>query len=124
MNKIKGMVKEGNTCLFVIFIIFNLLMFLSALGLMGCAIYLFVFTKDANPFNITFLAVSFVLLLFSGIAFKLRRSVHLLGFYLFILTIIFMAQLIITVLIFTNKDKMMEWARTHMDSQKSIDEIN
>jgi hypothetical membrane protein len=111
IREIKGMVKEGNTCIFTIFIIFNFLMFLSALGLLGIAIYLFVFTKDANVFNISFLALSLILVLFSILAFKMRRSIHMLGFYLFILSIIFLAQFILTILVIVFKDKLIEKAK-------------
>ena len=90
INSIKGLVKEGNTCLFSIFFLFNFLMFLCSLGILGCAIYLFVLSKEANVFNIAFTSIGAVLVVFSCCAFRMRRSIHLLGFYLFILTIIFM----------------------------------
>lgn len=89
VNMIKGMVTEGNTCLFSIFVLFNFFMFLASLGLLGVSIYLFAFTKDANVFNISFLSIAIVLVLFSVCAFRMRRSVHLLGCYIFILTIVF-----------------------------------
>ena len=98
IENIKGLVKEGNTCLFLLFVFFNFFTFLSSLGLLGIAIYLFAFTKEANPFNIGFLVIALVLLIMSVLAFRMRRSVHLLGFYLVILFIIFTVELIITIL--------------------------
>lgn len=89
VDDIKGLVKEGNTCLFFLFVVFNFLIFLSSLGIIGCATYLFIITKEANLFNISFVVVGFILLFFSVLAFRMRRSVHLLGFYLFILFIAF-----------------------------------
>lgn len=109
--------------MFVIFIFFNFLSFLSAIGILCCSIYLFAKTKDANVFNICFLVISLLLLCFTLLAFKLRRSVHLLGLYLFVLIIIFLFLLIITIILMVNKDKLIEWARKNMkDSEESIDE--
>jgi hypothetical protein len=99
IKNIKGLVKEGNTCLFAVFFLFNFFLFLASLGLLGVAIYLFVLTKEANVFNISFTAIAVVLVLFSCCAFRMRRSIHLLGFYLFILTIIFLAQATLTICI-------------------------
>jgi hypothetical protein len=116
MEKIKNIVKEGNSCIFAVFIIFNFLLFLVALGILGCAIYLFAFTFNANVFNISFLIISVVLFVFTVCAFKMRRSIHLLGFYLFILCILFLFQLIITIVVMVNKQKLIDWATEHMDS--------
>lgn len=103
INDIRGFVKEGNSCLFLLFVIFNFLTFLSSLGLLGISIYLFVLTKQANGFNIGFLAVAVVLLLMSVLAFTMRRSIHLLFFYLMIIFVVFLAELTITILIVTNE---------------------
>ena len=124
MDKIKGMVKEGNTCLFAIFILFNFLLFLTSIGTLGVAIYLFALTKSANAFNIGFLVIAVVLFAFTFCAFRLRRSIHLLGFYLVIIFVIFLVNLIITICVFANKDKMIEWAKQNIsDSDKTMDEI-
>ena len=124
MEKVKNIVKEGNSCIFAMFIIFNFFLFLSSIGILGCSIYLFVLIKDANVFNISFLVISIVLFLFTFLAFRMRKSVHWLGFYVFVLTILFLFQLIITILVMTNKDKMIRWAKEHMsDSEKSLDEV-
>lgn len=110
----------GNSCIYVVFMLFNFLLFLTAIGILGCAIYLFVLTKSGNVFNISFLIVSLVLFLFSLIGFfKLRKSVHLLGFYLFILFIVFLFQLILTIVIFVNKDKVVSWAKDHISGDSS-----
>ena len=114
MYKITSMVKEGNPCLFAVFIIFNFLLFLSSLGILACAIYLFALTLDANVFNISFLTIAVALFVLTICAFKMKRSIHLLGFYLFILTILFLFQVILTVVIMVNKDKVIEWAKEHI----------
>lgn len=110
MNKVKGMVKEGNACLFCLFALFNFFTFLAALGLLGLAIYLFVFTKSANVFNIVFLAVALALIILTLIAFKLRKSIHLLCMYLFILTLVWAVLVIFTIVMVFSKTKVVEWA--------------
>jgi hypothetical protein len=109
---------KGNTCLFLVFMFFNFLLFLSSLGIFGCAVYLFVLTKNANVFNLCFLTIAVFLLVFSLAAFKMRRSIHLLGMYIFVLLIVFFFQSIITVLIFLLKNVVINWAQSNMqDSQ-------
>eukprot|EP00347_Sterkiella_histriomuscorum_P001816 403370567 len=118
------MVKEGNSCLFLFFVIFNFLIFLSSLGILGCGVYLTVITKEANAFNISFLVTGGLMFIFSALAFKMRRSIHLLGFYLIILFFVFLFQLIITIVMIVKKEALIELAKKYMsDSQKSYDEI-
>lgn len=124
VENIKGLVKEGNTCLFLIFVIFNFFVFLCSMGIIGCAIYLFVITSEANVFNISFIVVGGVLFLFSLLAFWMRRSVHLLGLYLLILAVVFFFQLIITIIMAIKKEKLLELAYKYMsDSSESIEEL-
>ena len=124
IKEIKGLVKEGNTCLFTLFIFFNLFTFLTSLGIVGIAIYLFVITKQANGFNIGFLVVGAVLLIFSAMAFKMRRSIHLMGLYLVILTIIFLVEMIATILlIVVPESTILEWAAKHADTGKTQEVI-
>lgn len=124
VENIKGLVKEGNTCLFLLFVLFNFFILLSSLGILGCDVYLFVITKEANTFNISFLVIGLVLLFFSILAFYMRKSVHLLGFYLVILSVVFLFELIITIIMIVKKDALLELAQKYMDdSDKSLEEI-
>ena len=124
IESIRGIVKEGNSCLFLFFVIFNFLIFLSSLGILGCGVYLTVITKEANAFNISFLVTGGLMFIFSALAFKMRRSVHLLGLYLIILFFVFLFQLIITIIMIVKKQALIDLAVKYMsDSQKSIDEI-
>ena len=77
-------IKEGNQCVFIMFAGFNFLLFLSSLGILCCAIYMFAVTKNGNLFNFVFLGSSLFLLGLTTCAFKLRRSIHMLGCYLLI----------------------------------------
>ncbi|CDW80801.1 UNKNOWN [Stylonychia lemnae] len=124
IDNIRNSVKEGNSCLFLLFVVFNFLIFLSSLGILGCGVYLFVITKEANTFNISFLVTGALMLLFSTLAFKLRKSVHLLCFYLLILFIVFLFQLVITIVMIIKKEALVDLAKKYMgDSDKSIQEV-
>lgn len=48
---------------------------------------------------------------------------HLLGFYLVILTVIFVVELIITILVVVDEEKVVNWAAEHADPGKSLDII-
>ena len=62
--------------------------------------------------------VSIVLIIMSSIAFKMRRSVHLLGFYLVILFLIFAAELAITITLIFNEDILFDAAKKYYDKDK------
>ena len=89
------------------FYIFNFLIFLTSLGLVGADIFLFV-KLHSNIFNWIFLIVGLVLLVFSVMAFKLRRSIHLLGFYCVVIFAVFFVQLLVTILFYTNSDDLIK----------------
>ena len=98
-----GSVRPGNQCLFLMFITFNFFVFLASMGILGCAIYLFVRTKSGNFFNFSFLGTGAFLLVMTTCAFKLRESIHLLGCYLIILLVIFTAMLIFSLVLLLNQ---------------------
>lgn len=87
----------------MIFYIFNFLIFLTSLGLIGADIFLFV-KLGSNIFNWIFLLVGVVILLFSIMAFKLRNSIHLLGLYCVVIFCVFFVQLLVTILFYTSSD--------------------
>ena len=105
-----GSVRPGNQCLFMMFITFNFLVFLASMGILGCAIYLFVITKNGNIFNLSFLGTGCFLLIITTCAFKLRESIHLLGCYLLILLVIFTSMLIFSLVLLINQDQAKTWA--------------
>jgi hypothetical protein len=51
----------------------------------------------------------------------MRRSIHLLGFYLFILTIIFLAQATLTICIVAFKSQLIERAKEFIPDNESLD---
>ena len=65
-------IQQGNQCLFMMFILFNFMVFLSSLGILGSAVYLFIIVKKSTIFALAFLISSLALLIFSSLAFKLR----------------------------------------------------
>ena len=86
----------------------NFCIFLSALGMLGADIFLFVIAKGEYALAYIFLVLGIVLLLSSLLSFKLRKSVHLLGFYLLLMFSVFFFQLIATILLMTSKDTLIE----------------
>jgi hypothetical protein len=89
------------------FYIFNFLIFLTSLALVGVDIFLFV-KLGANIFNWIFMAVGLVLLAFSIMAFRLRTSIHLLGFYCVIIFGVFFVMLLVTILFYTSSDDLIK----------------
>ena len=103
VKSMKGMFKvdtqEGNQCIFTMFFIFNFLIFLSSLGMLGGDIFLFV-TLRPTIFQYAFLIIALTLLVFSLLSFYLRKSVHLLGFYLLIEFGAFFVSMVSTILLY------------------------
>ena len=118
-----GSVRPGNQCLFLLFISFNFLVFLASMGIFGSAIYLFVRTKNANVFGLSFLGIGAFLLIMTTCAFKLRESIHLLGCYLFILLVIFTAMLILSLVLLINTHQAKEWAHEAAEKLKNAGNI-
>jgi len=112
-NMFKVDTQAGNACIYMTFILLNFCMFLSSLGILGADIFLFVKT-GANVFSWVFLGLGGALFVCSLMSFKLRRSIHLLGFYLLVIFSIFFFQLIATILLLVEKsgiiDKLWEKA--------------
>ena len=77
-------IQAGNSFYLLLFQTFNFLVFLSAMGILGCSIYLFVQLDTGNIMNYILLAISGSLLLLTICAFRLKKSVHLLCCYLMI----------------------------------------
>ena len=90
LDELKNGVEAGSVSVFTLFVIFNFGITLSSIGILGISIYLFVITEEGNAFNVSFLIIGICLLVLSILAFKLRRSIHLLGFYLVILLLFFL----------------------------------
>lgn len=82
---------EGNQCLFYTFAFFNFFTFLQALALLGVGVYLFIFTEEANTFNVGFIVIALLLIGTSLVAFKLRQRLEWLAAYLGLLACVFLA---------------------------------
>lgn len=113
----KKKVKAGNQCIFCIFVFLNFFLILVGLAILICAIYLFVITKNANGFNIGFLVIGLLLMLLGGCSFKLKKSTCGLWWYNFFLAVIFLLQLIISIILIIKKDSVLKWASAHVDSK-------
>ena len=108
--------------MFTIFVLFNFFVFLSSFGIIGIDIYFFVQIQEANGFTIGFLVLGGVLLIFSAMAFSMRRSIHLLGFYLVFLFLLFLFEFIITVVMIAEKEQIIVLAKKFV-SDKTASEI-
>ena len=104
----------GKISLFLVFLLFNTLLFLSSLGIIGCAGYLFYFTKDANLLNICFMLIGLTLMILTVVAYRTRQKIYYLGVYIFILFLIFLSQIFLTVLIFLRREDLIAWAEQNM----------
>ena len=111
-NSEKTEIKPGNQCLFMMFTGFNFLLFLSALGILGCAITIWVVIKGSNTFAVVFFICSLFLLMLTTCAFRLRESIHLLFCYLIIQAIMFTFLLIFTLVLRFNTTYIANWAET------------
>ncbi len=80
----------GNRCLFFLFRIFNVLVFLEGLVVVAIGIFLWVTMKNADAFVIVFLILGPVECLMSIIGGSGKRSSGRLTFYLWIMTLIFL----------------------------------
>ena len=99
--------QEGNQCIYMFFYIFNFFIFLTSLGLVAADIFLFI-KLGSNIFNWIFMIVGIALLGFSVMAFKLRTSIHLLGFYCVIIFCVFFVMLLVTILFYTSSDNLIK----------------
>ena len=102
----------------MMFATFNFLLFLCSLGLLACAIYLFIKVKEANVFDITFLCLSLLLLALTIVSFKLRESVHLLCCYIFFLTLLFSFMLVFSLVLMLNKSTVETMAHNAYEHAK------
>ena len=108
-------IKEGNQCLFMLFTGANFMVFLTSLGMLACAIYMFVVLDPNNFINFYILGISIILLMLTLCSFKLRKSIHLLGCYIVILFVLFTAVLIGSLVLIFNKDAITSWAKNAID---------
>lgn len=117
----KKKVKAGNQCIYCIYLMLNFFLILIGLAILICAVYLFIITKNANAFNLSFLIIGLLLMLLGGCSFKLKKSPCGLWWYNFLLAVIFLLQLIISIILIVKKDSVLKWASAHVDS-KTMDE--
>ena len=110
--------------MFFLFTFLNVFLLVMGLAILGGAVYLFVLTKNANAFNIVFLVLGLIFSALSLCSCRLRKSGWGLNGYLAILAVLFLVQLITTVMLLVKKDEVIAWAVEHNSSSKdSIDEV-
>ena len=111
--------REGNQFLFLMFTGCNFLVFLSALGILGCSIYLFVILEQANLFDVSFMLIAIALLLLSFCGFKLKKSPGWMKCFLYIQLVIFTFMLITSLVLLLNTSKVEAWAENLYNNEKA-----
>ena len=118
-------IKPGNQFIFMLFRIFNIVLFLISIGFVGISIFLFVLLKASNALNVGFLVIGIVLAGLSLASFKLRKSLSGLNVYLFFLTLIAIFDIIFTVLMFVDLNSILDEVAQQLEKSESqtADEI-
>ena len=94
------------------FLIFNFVVFLCSLGMLACAIYMFVVIDPDNFINYYVLGVSCFMLIITLLSMcKMRKSIHMLCCYIIIQFILFIVVLVGGLVLYFNEDYMKEWAK-------------
>jgi hypothetical protein len=112
MKHLTHRVMAGNPCAFVVFLIFNTLLLLTAILIFITAILLFVLLHNPSVFNIGYLVFAVIYLAISIMAYALRRSIHLLGFYIAIMIITFLLFATLTIVAGFYGEKLITWVET------------
>ena len=118
-------VKEGNTCLFLLFIVTNACQLVAALGIVGLGAYCVDLTSSINTIAILFFVIGILPVIISVWGCSLRKSIAFLGVYLVINAVLLFVQLVFTIVFFVDEDKLINLAADKMkgDSQQEIEQI-
>ena len=100
----------GNSLIFCLFIVSNITLFIMGAAILGIGGYLWVLTKDPNTFNICFLGTGSFIMVLSILSFCLRKSKYRIKLYNWLLTMIFVIQLILTIMFLAFRSKLIKWA--------------
>ena len=95
--------KQGNQCIFVPFILFNVFLVLEAFAIIGFSIYLFSLEDIKQVFEWGFLATGIALAILAGLSLLTKRSPGWLFFYLTLLFISFSWMCVQSILFFAMK---------------------
>ena len=110
----------GNSCIYCLFSFVNIFLFTLGLGLLGAAIYIFVLTESANAFDLLFLGLGVGIMINTIFAWCSRASVAGLNIYLFILTLLLLAQITVTAIFGSNKTYVVNLANKHKPDNKDV----
>jgi hypothetical protein len=110
---------KGNTFIFFLFQVCNIALAVLGLFTTAISIYLITLTKNLNAFNGLFICFGVILIILSYFGCKLRNSPFGNYLYSIILTLIFICDMIVTLVLFSYRDEVISWI---LDSQKVSDE--
>ena len=122
-NESSNQIKEGNKFYYLLFTLFNFMLFLSSIGILGCAIHLIVLCKGANVISIFFILIALALFMLTCCGFRLRKSIYLLACYLIIIATILGWMLLTTLILMINKHMVKHWASKAYDVALASNEI-
>ena len=113
--------REGNQCLFILFIIFNCVLIVGALAIIGLSVYLFLLEGIHNIFDWGCLAIGVILSLLALSAFKLKKSPGWLWCYLALLSIVLTLMTVQAVMYFIMKNELVNNVAQPFADEMNVD---
>jgi len=110
--------KAGNSCLFFLQRIANILLTIVSLGFIGVGGYLFWLTQNPGVFEITFLVLGVLEFLFSLIGLSSKNSKTRMLCFLWVLGFLCLIQIITATLGFIFEQKILNWAGQNQSSDQ------
>ena len=115
----------GNQCIFCMFKLFNILLVVEGLLVIGMGVWLWVTVKQITLFSIIFMGLGLFECLLCILGAYTKKSKYRLKIYIFFLLIIFLSQLTATICTIALKDKMINILKENLiHDQKSEEQIN
>ena len=108
---------RGNRLVFCLFKVANIVQILCGVAIASCGIYLWVLTGIANIFDLVFMGTGAFLILISLCSFTLKNSVWWLSCYIWILWLVFGAQVLFTVILLASRNTVFQWALSNSGQQ-------
>lgn len=115
---------KGNLFIYCLFQICNIALAVLGFFTMAISIYLVTLTKSLNTFNFLFFVFGILLIILSYYGCKLRNSPFGNFVYSIVLTAIFLADFILTIFLFIDKEELIKWVMKRYNTDKeSYDQV-
>ena len=109
--------RAGNSFIFCLFTLLNMLLVVLGLGIAAAAVYLWTLTKTYNYFTLSFLGLGVFISMIATWAFCMRKSTIRLSLYILILLILSVVQTASTILLIVKRDQVVDWWMDHIDAE-------